>query len=98
LFPIEATVFGLHGPLEIIIPFYQTILHDVQKDFVSPTCSNEVATQTMILNNSGQSSETYDIPAHNDDHPLGRRFYGSSNRNLTSIPYMLMWPFTSYIY
>lgn len=68
-FPIEGTVSALHGPLEIIIPSYQTILHNIQKDFVSSTCSNDAATQTTVSNN-GRSSERNGVPVHNDPHPL----------------------------
>ncbi|XP_011875918.1 PREDICTED: proteasome inhibitor PI31 subunit [Vollenhovia emeryi] len=66
-FPIEETVSALHGPLETIMPSYQTMLHNIQKDFVSPTCSNDAATQTTVSNN-GSTSETTAVPAH-DGHP-----------------------------
>ncbi|XP_011170589.1 proteasome inhibitor PI31 subunit [Solenopsis invicta] len=46
--PIEETVSVLHGPLEIVIPSYQTILHSIQKEFVKPTCFNEAETQTSL--------------------------------------------------
>ncbi|KYN02302.1 PREDICTED: proteasome inhibitor PI31 subunit [Cyphomyrmex costatus] len=61
-FPIEETVSALHGPLETIIPSYQTILHNIQKDFVSTICSNEAGTQTTVSNNPRSSSERNDIP------------------------------------
>jgi len=46
LFPIEATVTGLHGPLEQIMPSYRTMLQSIQKEFVNLTCFNDVAIQT----------------------------------------------------
>ncbi|KYN39170.1 Putative proteasome inhibitor [Trachymyrmex septentrionalis] len=61
-FPIEETVSALHGPLETVIPSYQTILHNVQKDFVSMICSNEAGTQTTVLNSPGSSSGTNEVP------------------------------------
>ncbi|XP_012056773.1 PREDICTED: proteasome inhibitor PI31 subunit [Atta cephalotes] len=61
-FPIEETVSALHGPLETVIPSYQTILHNIQKDFVSTICSNEAGTQTTVLNNPGSSSGRNEIP------------------------------------
>lgn len=66
--PIEGTVSALHGPLETTIPSYQTMLHNIKKDFLSPTCCNDVATQTTT--SSGLSSETSGVPVHNDHHPL----------------------------
>lgn len=68
-FPIEETVSVLHGPLETVIPSYQTILHNIQKDFVSTICSNEAGTQTTILNNPGSSSGRNEVPV-GDDSPL----------------------------
>ncbi|KAG5321905.1 PSMF1 inhibitor, partial [Pseudoatta argentina] len=61
-FPIEETISALHGPLETVIPSYQTILHNIQKDFVSTICSNEAGTQTTVLNNPGSSSGRNEVP------------------------------------
>ncbi|XP_033209628.1 proteasome inhibitor PI31 subunit [Belonocnema kinseyi] len=47
-FPIEATVMDLHGPLQTLIPTYQTVLGSVEKDLLSPIHSStaEISTQT----------------------------------------------------
>jgi len=68
-FPIEGTVSTLYGPLETIIPSYQTILHNIRKDFISPTCSNEASTQTTVSNNE-RSSVRNVLPERDDHYPL----------------------------
>lgn len=35
-FPIEETVSALHGSLETMIPFYKSILHRLQNEFLKP--------------------------------------------------------------
>jgi len=53
-FSIEETVSTLHGPLEIVIPSYRTILHTVQKDLLGAIYSGnskEVTTQTTTSSN-----------------------------------------------
>lgn len=53
-FAIEETVSALHGPLETVIPSYQTILRIIQKDLISAIYSGnskEVATQTTTSSN-----------------------------------------------
>ncbi|XP_011687693.1 PREDICTED: proteasome inhibitor PI31 subunit isoform X2 [Wasmannia auropunctata] len=83
-FPIEGTVSTLHGSLDNVIPSYQTILHNIQKDFVSPMCSNEAATQTAISNNPERSSEMNETPVRNDHNPLR---VGPSHRPLNRPEY-----------
>ncbi|XP_036142961.1 proteasome inhibitor PI31 subunit isoform X2 [Monomorium pharaonis] len=77
--PINETVSALHGPLEIIIPLYQTVLQNIYQDFIKSTCdSNEAATQTTVQNNEC-SSETNKIPTQ-DNHPLREPSHWPSNR------------------
>ncbi|KAL0106107.1 hypothetical protein PUN28_016083 [Cardiocondyla obscurior] len=54
-FPIDETVSALHGSLEVIMPSYQTILRNLQKDFVSAICSKDAEIQTTTLNDERSS-------------------------------------------
>lgn len=57
----------LHGPLEVVIPSYQTISRNLQNDFVGPIYpgnTNEATTQTIA------SSSQRETPRSNDADPL----------------------------
>lgn len=71
-FSIEGTVSTLHGPLETVMPSYQTILRSIQNDLLGTIYSGnskEEATQTITSNNQG-SFETNENRTRRDLDPL----------------------------
>ncbi|XP_011255418.1 proteasome inhibitor PI31 subunit [Camponotus floridanus] len=81
-FSIEETVSTLHGPLEIVIPSYRTILHTIQKDLLGAIYSGnskEVTTQTTTSSNQ-DSSQTNENRRHRDPLRVGPDSHPSLHR------------------
>jgi hypothetical protein len=65
MFPIEETVSALHGSLIVMIPSYEMILQNIQKDFLMllfPKNIKEVETQTTNLIKERDSMRAATLP------------------------------------
>lgn len=59
-FPVTQTVNELHGPLEAVIPSYQTVLYTVRKDLLEPVYSNgnvHASSQTSVSSEQERDRE-----------------------------------------